>query len=114
MSEIKVGDIIAVYSMGFQYEVRRFIHTVTEIKDDVLIADNYVDGINHALYFHRKQCRKLVKVKKCRSCTGTGHALDPETESVLVRYYPYQHSTCRECNGRGKVKCEREENKYEI
>ncbi len=125
MTEIKVGDKVSV--SGYAELIQRFerghypayvycdndygIVDCMESEEDSSIIVK-MNGTYAGLYeVHRKQCRKLVKMRKCDECRGSGtktgifgqgmrhndkHGLEPYTYKTTV--------TCWNCNGKGRVK----------
>jgi len=107
MSEIKVGDRVRVFMIRHHTSADNFIGEVVEIincsavKVKEIINLTLPSKIIHTPCWivHRKQCRKLVKVKKCDRCKGSGLR-----DNGLL---------CYKCNGAGKIKFEQEKNKYD-
>lgn len=83
---MKIGEYIVIYFLGKDNKELREIWPITKIKDNKIWVKSYVDP------FHRKQCRRLLKMRKCDECGGNG--LD----------YCAQDARCSECNGKGKIK----------
>jgi hypothetical protein len=104
MSEIKVGDIVKVYSVDAisrnhrEYECRC---VVTHESGTDCLSVRSLCCISEKLV-HRKQCRKLVKVKKCDVCSGDGNLLNKfhrKYAGILTEIIE-----CPNCKGKGKVK----------
>ncbi len=108
MSEIKVGSKVAGYDF-----IYRFVGVVTGVSefctDSFIIEIDYEkSGIykycaNKPESYHRKQCRLLVKVRKCDACDGRGEwkilqYTDEELERHKVK------CICTKCKGKGKIK----------
>ena len=89
MTELKIGDRVAFY------DGQRFIGRVTLVHgNDIHIETKD----NEDFQVHRKQCWKLVKMKKCDACNGKGiHGLLPYSGNDWILM-------CGECGGKGKMK----------
>ena len=109
MSEIKVGDKVRVRSVSvgsisnFPFVEHCAEGMVSEISGGVLKVK-----FPHAeQWWHRWQCRKLVKVRKCDECGGekttfiTGQSSNLNTGNI--DYFPIKIA-CQKCHGTGKVK----------
>lgn len=94
MSEIKVGDRGRVYGYAEadDHNIPWYdgeLCTVEKVQKFNIIVKIFV----LKLKFHRKQFYKLVKVRKCKECSGTGKN---------IRTIDFK--CCIKCNGKGKVK----------
>lgn len=101
MIELKVGDRVRVYTINTIY----FCATshsgiIISIEINGLAIKVKFDNGSYA-YYHRKQVRKLVKVKKCKECNGSGQYFPlHEPGTAIVDIY----MICPKCNGKGKVR----------
>ncbi len=109
MSEIKVGSKVAGYDF-----IYRFVGTVTGVSE--FCADSFIIQIdyeksgrykycaNKPESYHRKQCRLLVKVRKCEFCSGKGK-VNRVFSITIPGEIPHKDSAdCPKCNGKGKVR----------
>lgn len=95
MSEIKVGDKCSAESIMFDdlmgLMIIRVIGIVSSIRENGIAV--LLKTPDDECWFHRKQCRRLVKVRKCTKCNGSG-----DFKLITV------HVKCPACNGKGKVR----------
>lgn len=127
MTEIKVGDKISVSGyglpensiykeMGITLEFNGEKFRVHEIIGNKI---KFYAGVSMILVsVHRKQCRKLVKMRKCDECGGHGvHVMYNQAYLNMITYSPAgsivdvmkkngitQKVICSTCNGKGRVK----------
>jgi hypothetical protein len=106
MSEIKVGDFVNCYGILPDNILRFLVYkgVVVNVRRDLLDVKFNEDIFifpfpKNTFTLCRKQCRKLVKVKKCDACAGSGEVND------FIELCTGNKS-CTKCHGNGKVKCQ--------
>lgn len=89
MTEIKVGDKVVIYELDDDYNEIKTIAEIIQIESYRIKVK--LDHLYTAT-FHRKQCRKLVKMRKCEECNASGR-------------HPFSRfRECTWCDGKGRVK----------
>lgn len=96
MIELKVGDKCKAFNCE---TITLFTYTgkVTAIRGECIC----ITFGTYSKWFHRKQCWKRVKTKKCDACYGIGKIGSTNSEG-----WKEDAIVCPKCNGRGKVRSE--------
>ncbi len=98
MSKIKVGDGFRIKVYGGDWTEGVFFDGEKGIVEKDKFENTDIDMLSVKItrhkrnyLFHRKQCRLLVRVRKCDMCDGDGN------HKRLI-------ADCPKCNGKGKVR----------